>query len=323
MNRKKTYIIAGVFTALLLLSALLYKQLAKGFENEEAFTPQSESRLASEESDVPFATGENDDSTTQAIDPTVLPDSNSVEGNTSEAEVDKSTDISTDKSKENIAPLDEQSNKVNNQSNNSTNKPEKAATDKVTNVAPTKAPIKQDNNSVQPTKTPQVNTPIPTNTPAPTSTPFPTSTPVPTRPVNKNTATNFTVYDSNGNAVSLSDYFGKPIVVNFWASWCGPCKSEMPGFDSMYQRYKGSVTFLMVDMVDGYRETKETGQNFISKNGFSFPVFYDTKQSASYAYSITSYPTTLFINADGSIATIKKGAMSESTLENEINKILN
>jgi len=303
MNKKKTYIIAGVFTALLLISALLYKQLAKGYENEEAFTPQSESELASEESDVPFTTGENEDSTTKAIDPAVLPNNNSVE-KASEAVIDKSND----KSKSNIT---EKSN------NNSTNIPEKAATDKVANNVPTKAPVKQGN-AVQPTKAPQA-----TNSPVPTNTPVPTSTPIPTIPVNKNTATNFTVYDSNGNAVSLSDYFGKPIVVNFWASWCGPCKSEMPGFDSMYQQYKGSVTFLMVDMVDGNRETKETGQSFIAKNGFSFPVFYDTKQSASYAYSITSYPTTLFINADGSIATIKKGAMSESTLENEINKILN
>lgn len=314
MNKKKTYIITGVFITLLLVSALLYKQLANGFKNEEAFEPQSESELAKEEAGTSQSFSlEGSEFTGEAIAPTVLPDNNSNTADTSDAV----TDTANEKSKSDLSSLNEKSGKEDNITSNSSNKSDKVTTDKASSVAPTTTP-EIPSNTVAPTKPPvQISTPIPTSTPLPTSTPAPTSV-----PVNKNTATNFTVYDSNGNAVSLSDYFGKPIVVNFWASWCGPCKSEMPGFDRMYQQYKGSVSFLMVDMVDGYRETKETGQSYIANNGYSFPVFYDTKQSASYAYSVTSYPTTLFIDANGNIAKIKKGAMSESTLENEINALL-
>ena len=68
-------------------------------------------------------------------------------------------------------------------------------------------------------------------------------------------APDFTVYDLEGNEVHLTDFFGKPIIVNFWASWCGPCKMEMPDFDVAYNTYKDDIVFLMVNMTDGSRET--------------------------------------------------------------------
>lgn len=128
-------------------------------------------------------------------------------------------------------------------------------------------------------------------------------------------ASDFTVYDMDGNAVALSDFFGKPIVVNFWATWCGPCKSELPAFDTMYTKYKDEVHFLMVNLTDGSRETTESVTAFVKDGGYTFPVYFDTSMEAAYTYRVSSIPMTLFINADGQPVHTQIGAMSEETLE--------
>ena len=79
----------------------------------------------------------------------------------------------------------------------------------------------------------------------------------------KQLAPDFTVYDKDGNPVQLSDFRGKPVVLNFWASWCGPCKSEMPDFDKKAAEMAGDVTFLMVNLTDGYQETVESASAFV------------------------------------------------------------
>ena len=112
-------------------------------------------------------------------------------------------------------------------------------------------------------------------------------------------APDFTVYDLEGNPVSLSDFRGKPVVVNFWASWCGPCQMEMPDFNEKYLALEGEVAFLMVNMTDGSRETVETASAFIAGTEYVFPVFYDTDLDAAMAYSVYSLPTTFFIDAQG------------------------
>lgn len=125
----------------------------------------------------------------------------------------------------------------------------------------------------------------------------------------------FTVYDMDGNAVKLSDYFGKPIIVNFWATWCGPCKSELPAFDTMYAKYKDEVHFLMVNLTDGSRDTKDSVTAFVNDGGYTFPVYFDTTMEAAYTYSAYSIPMTLLITSDGQLAHTQMGAMSEETLE--------
>lgn len=138
---------------------------------------------------------------------------------------------------------------------------------------------------------------------------------------NLETATDFTVTDGQGNDVSLSDFFGQPIVLNFWASWCPPCKAEFPEFQKVFTETKEEVQFLMINMTDGQRETVDTASAFIQENQYTFPVYYDTTQEAAYNYGIRSIPTTLFIDKDGYIVSAYQGRISESTLKDEIAKI--
>ena len=137
----------------------------------------------------------------------------------------------------------------------------------------------------------------------------------------KNLAPNFTVYDLEGNEVNLTDFFGKPIIVNFWASWCGPCKMEMPDFNEAYETYKDEIEFLMVNMTDGSRETVEKASSFITESGYTFPVYYDTDYSAAITYSVSSLPTSYFLNADGELVTYARGAINAATLEKGIDMI--
>lgn len=137
----------------------------------------------------------------------------------------------------------------------------------------------------------------------------------------KTFAPDFTVYDIEGNEVQLSDYFGKPIVLNFWASWCGPCQMEMPDFQEKYLELGEEVHFLMINMTDGSRETKETASGFIEEQGYTFPVFYDTETNAAAAYGAYSLPTTYFIDAEGYAVAQAKGAIDGETLQRGIDMI--
>ena len=135
-------------------------------------------------------------------------------------------------------------------------------------------------------------------------------------------APDFTVYDLEGNAHKLSDYQGKPVILNFWASWCGPCKSEMPDIEAAYQEYGEKIHFLIVNLTDGYRETMESASAYIAEQGYTFPVYYDTDSAAAYSYNTSSIPVTYFINAQGNFVAYYRGAMSASILQQGIDMLL-
>ena len=134
-------------------------------------------------------------------------------------------------------------------------------------------------------------------------------------------APDFTVYDINGNAVNLSDYIGKPTVVNFWASWCGPCMREMPDFQKLYDELGSEINFLMVNMTDGSRETVNRASGFIKGEGYTFPVFYDTQQDAATTYAVYSIPATYFVDAAGNGVAYASGAIDEATLRKGVDMI--
>jgi len=134
-------------------------------------------------------------------------------------------------------------------------------------------------------------------------------------------APDFTVYTRDGEEAQLSDYAGKPVVLNFWASWCGPCQMEMPDFQKKYLELGGDIHFLMVNMTDGDRETVESADAFIKEKEYTFPVFYDTDIDAAAVYGVYSLPTTYFIDADGYVTARASGAVDAETLQRGIDMI--
>lgn len=135
-------------------------------------------------------------------------------------------------------------------------------------------------------------------------------------------AADFTVQDADGKDISLSDFKGKPVVLNFWASWCPPCQAEMPDYEKMYQQYSPEgVVFMMVNLTGG-RETADTAKRFLSDNHYTFPAYFDTEFSAADAYGISGIPDSIFIDRDGNVMEFHEGIIDEATLEDNIEKLL-
>lgn len=171
-----------------------------------------------------------------------------------------------------------------------------------------------DQLAVQP---PRTESPEPTQSTAPqTEAPEPSPSAASQSP----SAPDFTVYDAEGNEVRLYGYIGKPIVLNFWASWCGPCQMEMPDFQEKYLELGEEVQFLMINMTGG-RETLDSAREFIQEKGYTFPVLYDLDGEAAMMYGAYSLPTTYFIDAEGHAIARAVGAIDAATLQQGIDMI--
>ena len=145
---------------------------------------------------------------------------------------------------------------------------------------------------------------------------------IPTESISENLAPDFTVTDGDGNEVKLSDFRGKGVVLNFWASWCGPCASEMPHFQAAYEEYGEDVHFLMVNMSDPFGDPRADSDEFLTGGGYSFPVYYDTLAECAYGYGVTGIPMTFFIDKNGNLVSGKTGMISEADLQRRILTIL-
>lgn len=128
-------------------------------------------------------------------------------------------------------------------------------------------------------------------------------------------APDFTAMDQSGNTVRLSDNFGTPIVLNFWASWCPPCKAEMPHFEAAYKTHT-DIQFLMVNATSG--DIMSDAKKLIEAEGYTFPVLFDTEGVAAYTYGASSLPITFFIDKDGNLVTYAIGSLSAENLERGI-----
>lgn len=135
-------------------------------------------------------------------------------------------------------------------------------------------------------------------------------------------APDFTVYDFDGIAHKLSDFRGKPVILNFWASWCGPCASEMPEFQSFYELYGEDIHFVLVNLTDGHQETVASASAFLEENGYTLPVYYDTDIDAAMKYGVSAVPVSYFIDAEGYFAAWAQGALSEDMLRQGVDLLL-
>lgn len=129
---------------------------------------------------------------------------------------------------------------------------------------------------------------------------------------------NFKLKDLSGNEVSLSDFKGKKVFLNFWATWCPPCKAEMPDIENLYNETKDSdLIILAVNIGDD----KNTTKSFIDKNKYGFTVLLDLDQSVAAQYNIAAIPTSFFIDKEGNIVTSIKGGMTMEEMKNYISKL--
>lgn len=129
-------------------------------------------------------------------------------------------------------------------------------------------------------------------------------------------------YDKDGNSRQLSEFYGKPIVMNFWATWCGYCKQEMKDFQETYNEYGEEVEFLFINATDGKRETKEKAVEYLEAENLTIPGYYDEDQEAAYVYSIQTLPTTILIDKEGKVAAYVPGLVEKEPLVRALETLL-
>ena len=123
------------------------------------------------------------------------------------------------------------------------------------------------------------------------------------------------------STLSLSDFKGKPVVLNFWASWCVPCKEELPLLESAWKRMQAQgkdVIFVGID----YQESNSTAASFLQQNGITYPAVLDANGSVGSSYDITSLPDTFFINRSGTVISKELREITAQVLTSNLQLIL-
>lgn len=117
--------------------------------------------------------------------------------------------------------------------------------------------------------------------------------------------------------VELIDYRGRPVVVNFWASWCVPCRRELPGFAAVSEELEGKVAFVGVNHQDG----RASGLEFLQQTGVRYPSGFDPKGDVAASYGLLGMPTTVFVSAEGKLLERRTGEISRKELEQTIERL--
>lgn len=130
---------------------------------------------------------------------------------------------------------------------------------------------------------------------------------------------NISLKSLDGKQVNLADYKGKPVLINTWATWCPPCKAEMPAIEAFYQAHKGEG-FTVLAINDG--ESQSQVQGFITQRKFTFPVLLDPNMAVLNGMGIDSFPTSILVGRDGIVKGIHIGMFTEDQLNQEVGAIL-
>ena len=314
-NRQMKYVLLAVaFSALIIGAAVIYDELSKRYEQEIQPPVRTEQTMKTK----PGTKATNEKKTAETTN-----EGENTAASSLESAATTGPEKSLEKETERASGATEQP--VRNSGEDTAPKPPTPGmSQQQTNTEKPKDAEKQ-NNTENPAGTAKPEPGMPNTEPPATEQPE-TAAPETDPPVmydpDKNTAPDFTVLDANGKKTRLSDNFGKPIVINFWATWCPPCKRELPDFDKLCTEYGDKVVFMMVNLTDGRRDTVDGTKNFVSKNGYTFPVYFDTEYNGADAYNVSSIPQTTFIDANGNVYTTRIGAMNETVIRSYINALL-
>lgn len=144
-------------------------------------------------------------------------------------------------------------------------------------------------------------------------------------------AFDFTAMDKDGKTVKLSDFKGKKVYINMWASWCGPCMREIPELEKTYQKLKNNKDIVFLSMTSPNdsefknQSPQDKGKDVILNKakelGVTYPVLFDVNDRFIINYAIRSFPTHIFINRDGTIGNRIAGGVTEELLTKEIEKL--
>ena len=144
-------------------------------------------------------------------------------------------------------------------------------------------------------------------------------------------AFDFTAMDKDGKTVKLSDFKGKKVYINMWASWCGPCMREIPELEKTYQKLKNNKDVVFLSMTSPNdsefknQSPQDKGKDVILNKakelGVTYPVLFDVNDRFIIIYAIRSFPTHIFINSDGTIGNRIAGGVTEELLTKEIEKL--
>ena len=136
---------------------------------------------------------------------------------------------------------------------------------------------------------------------------------------------NFRFTDQEDEMVDfVKDSKGKPTVVNIWATWCNPCRQEMPEFQKVWEEYQDDVNFYLVNALDSKpTETKEKVEDFLEELNFKMPIYYDYHLKTMAVANAVFFPTTLFIDSEGQVVHYQFGQMDQAAIEEQLQKLLN
>ena len=131
-------------------------------------------------------------------------------------------------------------------------------------------------------------------------------------------APDFTLSTIQGETLTLSDLRGQPAVLNFWASWCPPCRAEIPHFQAASLKYNGQAAILGIDQ----GEPLPIVADFGALMGVTYPLLLDENSAANRQYGVVALPTTIFVNADGTIKEVYTGIINQAVLEERVDRLL-
>lgn len=132
-----------------------------------------------------------------------------------------------------------------------------------------------------------------------------------------NIAPDFELTTLEGETARLSDYRGQRVFINFWATWCPPCRAEMPDMQKLYEQTDVDVEILAVNL----QESEEVVSEFVNKFGLTFPILMDVNSDVATTYRVQAYPTSYMIDSTGRIQFIAIGAMNHDLMVQEIEKM--